>query len=74
METHLCYQLLMLEKVDLAVDNHETYGAPLTDLSKAFNCLSHNILIAKLHYYGLSSTSLRLVSDYFSNHKQQIEV
>ena len=64
----------MLEKVDLAVDNHEVFGTPLTDLSKAFNCLSHNILIAKLHYYGLSLTSLRLVSDYLSNHKQQIEV
>ena len=55
----------MLVKCKLAVDNNEAFGALLTDLSKAFDCLSHDLFIAKLHSYGLSLTSLRLLSDYF---------
>ena len=74
--------LLMLEKWKLAVDNNEAFGALLTDLSKAFDCLSHDLIIAKLHSYGLSLTlllllsltSLRLLSDYLSNRKQRIKV
>ena len=37
-----CCLLLMLEKWKLAVDNNEAFGALLTDLSKAFNCLSYD--------------------------------
>ena len=54
----------MLEKWKLAVDNYEAFGTLLTDLSKAFDCLSQDLLIAKLHSYGLSLTSLRFLSDY----------
>ena len=66
--------LLILDKWKFAVDNSEAFGALLTDLTKAVNCLSHDILIAKLHPYGLSLTSLRLLSDCISNRKQQIKV
>ena len=34
--------LLMLEKWKIAVDNNEAFGALLRDLSKAFDCLSHD--------------------------------
>ena len=64
----------MLEKRKVTVDNNEVFGALLTDLSKAFDCLSHDILFAKLHSYGLSLTSPRLLSDYLSNRKQRIKV
>ena len=66
--------LLMLEKWKLAVDNNEDFGALLSDLSKAFDCLSQDLLIAKLHFYALSLTSLRLLSDYLSNRRQRIKV
>ena len=56
--------LLMLEKWKLPVGNKEAFGALLTDISKAFDCLSHDLTIAKLHSNGLSLTSLRLPSDY----------
>ena len=64
----------MLEKQRLAVENREAFGGLLTDLSKGFDCSSHDPLIAKLHSYGLSLTSLRLLSDYLLNCKQQIKV
>ena len=57
----------MLEKRKLVVDNNEAFGTLLADLSKALDCLSHGLIIAKLHSYGLSLTSLGLLSDYLSN-------
>ena len=50
--------LLMLEKWKLAVNRNEASVALF--LSKAFNCLHHDLLIVKLHSNGLSLTSLRL--------------
>ena len=34
------------------------------DLSKAFNTLNHDLLIAKLHAYGFSEESLQLIKSY----------
>ena len=45
--------LMMLETWKEATDNNKAFGALLTDLSKTFDCLSHDLLIAKLHAYGL---------------------
>ena len=44
------------------------------DLSKAFDCLSHNLLIAKLHAYGLDHDSLKLIRSYLSNRHQRIKL
>ena len=63
--------LLMLEKWKHAVDNNKVFGALLTDLSKAFDCISHDLLIAKLNAYGLSLPALKLVHDYLKNRKQR---
>ena len=49
--------LSMLEKWKSA-DNKKTFGALLTDLSKAFDCLSHYLLIAKPNPYGFSIAAL----------------
>ena len=47
-----------LEKVRLSLDNKGYGGAILMDLSKAFDTLNHDLLIAKLHSYGFSKKSL----------------
>ena len=50
------------------------FGALLTDLSKAFDCLDHELLIAKLNVYGFSLTALKLVQNYLSNRKQRTKM
>ena len=60
----------MLEKWKSAVGNKRNVGALLTDLSKAFDCFPHELLLAKLNAYGFSLPALRLVQSYLSNRKQ----
>ena len=49
-------------------------AALLKDLSKIFDCFSHNLLIAKLNAYGFSAGSLRLLQDYLSKWKQKTNI
>ena len=66
--------LAMLEKWKRSVDNSKMIGALLTDLSKVFDCLDHELLIAKLNAYGFSLTALKLVHNYLSNRKQRTKI
>ena len=73
---HGCQTVLLrvLEDWRQALDNNLYTAAILMDLSKAFDCLPHNILLEKLSAYGLSSNSVKLFSSYLSNRKQQIKI
>ena len=37
------------------------------DLSKAYDCLPHDLLIARLAAYGFDNTALALIIDYLTN-------
>ena len=56
--------LSMLEKWKKFVNNGKLFGTLLTDLSKLFNCLEHELLIAKLNTNGFSLTALKLIHAY----------
>ena len=46
----------------------------LTDLSKAFDCLVHDLLIAKLNAYGFDYSSLKLIYNYLTDRLQRVKV
>ena len=43
-------------------------------MSKAFHCISHDLLIAKLHAYGFSFETLTFLNSYFRNRKQCVKI
>ena len=47
-----------------AVDTKKVFGVLLTDLSKAFDFLPHDLIIAKLKAYGFSFPGLNLIQNY----------
>ena len=56
--------LTMTEKWKKCLDSNGACGALLTDLSKAFDCLPHSLLIAKHHAYEFEKTSTKYLKDY----------
>ena len=68
------YLLFILEKWKRTVDNGKVFRILLTDLSKAFDCLSHELLLDKLHAYGFSISPLRLMYNYLAIRKQRTKI
>ena len=66
--------LALLEKWKRSIYRGKVFGALLTDLFKAFVCLNHDLLIAKLNAFSFSLPALRLIHDYISNRKQRTRV
>ena len=64
----------MLETWKRSVDKIKVFGALLKDLSKAFDCLNHELLTAKLNAYGFSLPALRLINNYLSNRKHRTKL
>ena len=61
----------MIEKWKRAVNNGTFFAALLIDLCKAFDCVCHDLLIAKLNAYGLSLSPSKLVNSYLQKRKQR---
>ena len=66
--------LKMLEKGKGSIDEGKVFGELLTDLSKAFVCLHHELLIEKLNAYGFSLPALRLITVCLSNRRQRTRI
>ena len=65
---------VMIEAWKKALDLKHSAGAVLTDLSKAFDCLNHKLLIAKLDAYGFQKDALNFIYNYLKNRKQRTKV
>ena len=56
------------------LDNDNIVGVILMDLSKAFDCIPHDLLVAKLHAYGLDENALVLIYSYLKRRKQAARI
>lgn len=54
----------MIREMEELRDSDGNFGALLTDLSKAFDCLSHDLCLAKLRANELDMPSLKLLFSY----------
>ena len=63
----------MTEKLQKSLGNLAS-AALLTNLSKTFDCLSHDLLIAKLHAYGIKKGYLNLLFSYPNSRKQRVRL
>ena len=66
--------LRLIEQWRQHLDSNKVVGAVLMDLSKAFDCLPHDLLIAKLEAYGLDREMVKLVYSYLKDRKQAVKV
>ena len=66
--------LRIIEDWKQALDDKKYVAAILMDLSKAFDCLPHDLLLLKLKYYGLSDNALKLMESYLTNRKQCVKL
>ena len=57
----------LIERWKKILDQKASRGAVLMDLSKAFDTLNHDLLLAKLHAYGFDRDSLKVLPNYLNN-------
>ena len=66
--------LNIVEDWKRALDDNKYIAAISMDLSKAFDCLPHNLLLLKLEAYGLTKQSLNLLKNYLEEREQRVKV
>lgn len=71
--THLATTLLV-DEVRQAAENGKLVGALFLDLSKAFDTISHDVVLRKLSSYGVDNVELLWFTDYLFNRSQVVEV
>ena len=71
-----CQRVLtkLIEDSKRALDNHMHVGLLLLDLSKAFDCLPHRLLICKLNAYDVSRESCSLMLSYLKDRLQRVKI
>lgn len=76
MNKHSCCTALlkMTEDWRRSLDKREAVIAVAVDLSKAFDSINHNLLLAKLKAYGSSPSALNLISSYLLGRRQRVKL
>ena len=64
----------LIEEWKSKLDNNFIVGSVLMDLSKAFDCIPHDLIIAKLHANGFDENTLVLAYSYLKKRKQSVQI
>ena len=75
-KTHSCETVLirMVENIKKSLDHGKNLCAVLMDLSKAFDYISHKLLIANFRSYGLSMSACHLLTSYLRDRTQRVKL
>ena len=66
--------IVYLEKWKKSLDKEENMSAIFMDLSKAFDTINHDLLLAKLKTYGFSKQTLSFTCRYLKNTRQRVQI
>ena len=66
--------LRMIEEWKSALDNGLIVGSKAIDLSRAFDSLSHDLLLAKIYAYGVNIESCKLIASYLHNRHHTVKI
>jgi hypothetical protein len=66
--------LSLVERIQGAFEEHGSVDLVLCDLSKAFDCVSHNILLRKLARYGFRGRAWRMLAGYLRDRRQVVSI
>ena len=64
----------LLQKWQKCLDNKGIVGTVLIDLSKAYDCIQHDLLLAKLDAYGFSKRAIAFLKSYLKGRKQRVKI
>ena len=71
---HGCETAILSLTEQLKIDNHQVISLVSMDLSKAFDTLSHYLIVKKLQDYGRDSKVINLVTNYLSDRQQRVRL
>ena len=66
--------ITLIENWKKHLDNKKIVGTVFMDLSKAFDCIPHELLIAKLHAYGFNKKVLTFLYSYLKRRKESVKI
>ena len=66
--------LILTESWRKDIFKNNKIGALLMDLSKAFDCVPHELLISKFKAYGVQDQSIKIIKSYFSDREQRVRI
>ena len=70
-----CVALLnLIDQISEQIDSKMTVVGIFIDLSKAFDTIDHNILLAKLSFYGIRGIAKKWFSSYLTNRQQYVQI
>ncbi len=64
----------LIDSWKYALDNDNFVGTVFMDLSKAFDCIPHGLLITKISAYGLGNRACEFMASYLSEKYQRVKI
>ena len=65
---------VLTDYIITSLNRRQQIGGIFCDLTKVFDCVNHEILLAKLHHYGIRGVVLNWFKTYVSNRKQKVKI